>query len=179
MTEGMKFGVIFVAMSIVTIAFCLLFYPPITEKLKDAIALKEQRNYEKAKIYAAFTEAIRDIVAANIMTGLWYVIYFFISTQYLLSKFGAFSYGDNEETFTYLIWVGIPYVACYLHFVLKAGKHQLAIKKSNLQNQENNSKVFWYTFFTPMVLFIVVQKIFHFSTNYPDKNVFLLLSGMK
>lgn len=179
MTEGVKFGLIFAAMSIVTTAFCLLFYPPLTEKLKNALTLKEQRNYEKAKIYEDFQEAIRGMVTANVITALWYVTYFFIATQYLVSRFGPFAYGDNDETFIYLIWVGIPYVACYLHFVLKAGKHQLAIKKSNLKNQENDSKVFWYTFSTPMVLFVVVQKIFQFSTNYLDKNMFLLLSGMK
>ena len=107
------------------------------------------------------------------------MLYFFIAKQYLFSKFGAFTYGDNYETFIYLIWVGVPYVASYLHFVLKAKKHQLPIKKSNLKNQENDSKVFWYTFFTPMVLLIVVVKIFHFSTAFPDKNLFLLLAGIK
>lgn len=179
MTEGLKFGLIFVAMSVVTISFCSLFYPPITEKFKNALALKEQKNYEKARIYNDFSEAIRGIITANIVTGLWYVIYFFLATQYLVSRVGVFAYGDNNETFIYLICVGIPYVACYLHFVLKAGKHQLAIKKSNLKNQENDSKTFWYTFFTPMVLFIVVQKVFHYSIAYPDKNVFLLLTGIK
>lgn len=175
MTDGVKYG-FFAIMSVATIAFCMLCYPPITEKFKNAIAIKEQKNYEKAKMYSDFQEAIRDVVTANIMTALWYVVYFFIATQYLISRFGAFDYGDNDETFIYLIWIGIPYVACYLHFVLKAGKHQLAIKKSNLQNHDNDSKVFWYTFFTPMLLFIVVNKIFHFSTTYPSKNIFLLLN---
>lgn len=179
MTEGVKYGLIFATMSVVTIAFCLLFYPPITEKLKRAIALNEQRNYEKARTYTNYPEAIRNIVTANIMIALWYVIYFFIATQYMISRFGVFPYGDNDETFLYLIWVGIPYIGCYLHFVLKAGKHQLAIKKSNLQNQDKDSKVFWCTFLTPMVLFIVVIKIFQFSTNYPGRNLFLLWTGIK
>lgn len=179
MADGVKLGLIFVAMSVVTISYCLLFYPPITERLKKVIDRKEQKNYDNAKIYANFTEAIRNIISVNVLTALWYVLYFFVATQYLVSRLGVFTYGDNEETFIYLIWVGIPYVACYLHFVLKAGKHQLAIKKSNLKGQENDSKVFWYTFFTPMVLFIVVTKIFHFSTTYPEKNIFLLLAGIK
>lgn len=179
MTDGVKHGLFFVTMSVITIAFCLLFYPPITEKLKKIIQLKEQKNYDDAKVYGDIKEAVRNIISANVLTALWYVWYFFIATQYLVSRFGVFAYGDNDETFIYLIWVGIPYVACYLHFVLKAGTHQLSIKKSNLKNQENDSKVFWYTFITPMVLFIVVQKIFQFSTNYPDKNIFLLLIGIK
>lgn len=179
MTDGVKHGLIFVVMSAITVAFCLLFYPPITEKLKNIIQLKEQKNYDNAKVYGDITEAVRKIIYANVLTALWYVLYFFIATQYLFSRFGTFAYEGNDETFIYLIWVGIPYVASYLHFVLKAGTHQLSIKKSNLKNQENDSKVFWYTFFTPMVLFIVVQKIFQFSTAYPDRNVFLLLMGIK
>jgi hypothetical protein len=166
-------------MSAITIAFCLLFYPPITEKLKKIIQLKEQKNYDKAEVYGDITEAVRKIIYANVLTALWYVLYFFIATQYLVSRFGAFAYGDNDETFIYLIWVGIPYVASYLHFVIRAGNYQAALKKSNLKNQENDSKVFGYTFLTPMVLFVVLQKIFHFSTYYPDRNVFLLLMSIK
>lgn len=179
MTEGAKHGLIFIVMSAITIAFCLLFYPPITEKLKNIIQLKEQKNYDNAKVYGDITEALRDIISANILMALWYVLYFFIATQYLVSRFGAFAYGDNEETFIYLIWVGIPYVACYLHFVMRAGNYQAALKKSNLKSQENDSKVFGYTFLTPMILFFVVQKIFQFSTKYPDSNIFLSLMGIK
>ncbi len=101
MTEGAKYGFIAI-MLVATIAFCLLFYPPITEKLKDILALKEQKNYEEAKTYGDFQKAIRGIVTANIIAALWYVVYFFIATQYLISRFGAFSYGDNDETFIYL-----------------------------------------------------------------------------
>ncbi len=35
MTEGVKHGLIFFVMSAITIGFCLLFYPPIKEKLKN------------------------------------------------------------------------------------------------------------------------------------------------
>ncbi|MDD2270988.1 MAG: hypothetical protein PHP95_17075 [Desulfuromonadaceae bacterium] len=179
MTEGVKHGLIFIVMSAITLAFCLLLYPPIAEKLKNLIQLKEQKNYDNAKVYGDITEALRDIISANVLTALWYVLYFFIATQYLVSRFGAFAYGDNDETFIYLIWVGIPYVASYLHFVLRAGNYQAALKKSNFKNKENDSKVFWYTFYTPMILFIVVQKIFQFSTKYPDKNIILSLMGIK
>lgn len=171
MTEGV--------ISAITIAFCFLFYPPITEKLKKIIQLKEQKNYDKSEVYSDITEAVRKIIYANVLTALWYVLYFFIATQYLVSKFGAFAYGDNYETFIYLIWVGIPYVASYFHFVIRAGNYQAALKKSNLKNQENDSKAFWYTFYTPMILFMVVQKIFQFSMHYPSKNIFLLLMGIK
>lgn len=125
MTEGVKHGLIFIVMSAITIAFCLLFYPPITEKLKKIIQLKEQKNYDEAEVYGDITEAVRKIIYANVLTALWYVLYFFIATQYLVSRFGAFAYGDNDETFIYLIWVGIPYVACYLHFVIGAGTIKL------------------------------------------------------
>ena len=179
MTEGVKHGLIFFVMSAITIAFCLLFYPPITEKLKKIIQLKEQKNYDEAEVYDDITEAVRKIIYANALTALWYVLYFFIATQYLVSRFGAFAYGDNDETFIYLIWVGIPYVACFLHFVIRAGNYQAALKKSNLKNQENDSKVFGYTFLTPMVLLIVVQKIFQLSVRYPDNNIFLSLVGIK
>jgi len=72
MTEGANYG-FFAIILVATIAFCLLGYPPITEKLKNAIARKEQKNYEKAKKYGDFQEAIRNIITANIMTALWYV----------------------------------------------------------------------------------------------------------
>ncbi|MBC7963965.1 MAG: hypothetical protein H7Y05_13605 [Steroidobacteraceae bacterium] len=179
MSEGVKHGLIIIAMSTTIFAFCLLGYPPITEKLKKIIALKEQKNYDNAEIYSDFTEAIRGIIFGNIVTGLWYVLYLFIATQYIVSRLGTFEYGDNDETFLYLIWVGIPYIASYFHFVLKAGNNQAAIRKSNLTNQENDSKVFWYTFLTPMVLLVVLQKIFQFSIHYPNINIFLLLNNIK
>ena len=60
MADGVKHGLFFVAMSVITIAFCLLFYPPITEKLKKIIQLKEQKNYDNAKVYGDITEAVRN-----------------------------------------------------------------------------------------------------------------------
>lgn len=62
MAEGVKHGLILVAMSVVTISYCLLFYPPIMEKLKIIIDSKDQKNYQKAKVYADFKEAIREII---------------------------------------------------------------------------------------------------------------------
>lgn len=179
MEGGVTLGLILVGVTVFTTAFCLVLYPPISEKLKKVLELKDLKNYENAESYSDLNKATRSINLSNIMTGFWYAVYFFIATQYLVFRFGSFAYGDNDETCIYLFWVGIPYMGCYMHFCYRIGMHRLSLIKSNLKNQENDTKVFLYTFSIPMVLLIVVQKIFHFSAVYPDRNIFLLLMGLK
>lgn len=163
----MKELMIFSVLAGLTLGFCSLFYPPLTQKIKAKERLYRNNRFKKTMEYHSISDAIRSISINNAKSMIPYMLYFLVAINILVSRYGKIEYGDNEPYFIFLVFVGIPFVACFIHFILKIYFHEMIITKSNLEKEKGNALIAATTFTVPLIMLLYVQKLLHLANQYP------------
>ena len=149
------------------LGFCAILYPPLTEKIKAHERLYRINRFRRTKSFNSIGEAVRSVITSNLKSMIPYLLYFFFVINALVSKLGKIEYGDNEPYFIFLVFVGIPYIACFIHFILRIYFQEMIIKKSNFEKEKANALIFATTFSVPLIMLLYVQKVLHFANIHP------------
>ncbi|GAM11783.1 hypothetical protein OR1_04101 [Geobacter sp. OR-1] len=117
--------------------------------------------------FNSIEEAVRNVITSNLKSMIPYLLYFYFVINALVSNLGKIEYGDNRPYFIFLVFVGVPYVVCFIHFVLRIYFQEMIIKKSNFEKEKASALIFVITFSVPLIMLLYVQKVLHFANHHP------------
>lgn len=143
---------------------------------------KKYINHKKAKWttnlrrYENISQAKKSIALDQLKITAVYIFYCYLIVQLLTYRYGTISHGDNKPYLMSLVFVGLPYVALFIHLAIKLNHHRVSVDKSNIDRANFEKFSFSLTLVSAFLALYSTLKIVDFSNNKALFNIFHLVS---
>jgi hypothetical protein len=127
------------------------------EEISKDYERREKEEILNATPYASSDEANKEFLSDSIKFALGYGLYFLISVPLLVKFFGGIKYGPNLPYTVFLIVVGIPFLVCFYHILLKIENRRTRIKASKLMNKPGQQLIaHWIVIVPTLIVFLIM-----------------------
>jgi hypothetical protein len=132
------------------------------EELNKGIQERRREEIKQALPYANAHHAKKELASNAIKPMAWYGLYFIISISVLIYKFGKIEFGDNTPYTVSLIVIGIPWLACFGHALVKLDTHRNRMLASGIPDVSTSLFSGNWVVFSPVIylyLIVIIVKI--------------------
>jgi hypothetical protein len=146
-----------------TIVGAVLTYYLNKEEMTTDHEKRMQEEISQAIPYENLEEANNEIVSTNIKPAVIYGLYFTISIPIIVKIFGGIKYGPNLPYTVFLLAVGIPFLICFCHFLMKVEKRRCRILASDFDYRSKSQSIVEWIAIIPAIYLLLIMAMLKIS----------------
>ena len=126
------------------------------EEMSGDFERRMQEEINNTIPYESIEEAKKDIESDTLKPVIAYGLYFLISIPVLVKIFGSIQYGPNLPYSVFLAMVGIPFLVCFCHILIKVDHKRTRMRASNFSGKSDKQSIVDWIVVIPVLYVLLI-----------------------